>query len=92
MNVVKRLYVVTSLGVIGFVTFQFLQIIGLFSILNLQNQFTLQFQIKPWLFCSLNLAMCTVVNYWQELSLVEKYNHKEANIKLRAEKTPDGDP
>ena len=87
MNVVKRLYVVTSLGVIGFATFQFLQIIGLFSILNLQNQFTLQFQIKPWLFLLFGILQCALLliigrNYlW-----LKKYNHKEANIKLRAEK------
>ena len=48
MNTLKRIFVGFSLGTIIVATFQFLQIIGLLSLLSLKNQYLLQFQVKPW--------------------------------------------
>ena len=67
----KRLYVVCSLGIVLFATFQFLQIVGLFSVLSLQNQFILQFKVKPGLFLLFGILQCAIL-----VSIRKKYLHR----------------
>jgi len=61
MSILKRLYVGTSLTIVAFATFQFLQIFPAFSVLTLQNQYILQFKVKPGLFLLIGILQCVIL-------------------------------
>jgi len=77
----KRLYVVCSLVVVLFATFQFLQVVGLFPVLSLQNQFTLQFQVKPGLFLLFGILQCAIL-----FSIHRKYRWIKDSQKIMMER------
>ena len=79
MFTLHRIYVAVSLGIIVFATFQFLQIVGLFNLISLDDQYLLQFTVKPLILfffglLQLGILIWIFIKYNQYLKSVNDYN------------------